>query len=64
MTTDEIKNYNAVANENAEESVKQQRLKAEIEKQKQLKARREADAYKRKYFEFYDDIKISHREDW
>ena len=64
MPTDEIKNYNAVANENADESVKQQRLKAEIERQKQLKARREADAYKRKYFEFYDDIKISHREDW
>lgn len=64
MTTDEIKNYNAVANENADESVKQQRLKAEIEKQKLLKARKEADAYKRKYFEFYDDIKISHREDW
>ena len=64
MTTDEIKNNNAVANENEDESVKQQRLKAEIEKQKQLKVRREADAYKRKYFEFYDDIKISHREDW
>lgn len=32
MTTDEIKNYNAVANENADESVKQQRLKAEIER--------------------------------
>ena len=64
MTTDEIKNNNAVANENADESVKQQRIKAEIEKQKQLKARREDDAYKRKYFEFYDDIKISHREDW
>ena len=64
MTTDEIKNNNAVANENADESVKQQRLKAEIEKQKQLKARKEVDAYKRKYFEFYDDIKISHREDW
>ena len=64
MTTDEIKNNNAVANENADESVKQQRLKAEIENQKQLKARREADAYKRKHFEFYDDIKISHREDW
>ena len=64
MTTDEIKNNNAVADENAGESVKQQLLKAEIEKQKQLKARREADAYKRKYFEFYDDIKISHREDW
>ncbi len=43
---------------------KQERAKAEIEKQKKLKAQREADAFKRKYFEYYDDIKISHREDW
>ena len=60
---EELKN-NETTVENDAESVKQQRLKAEIEKQKKLKARREADAYKRKYFEFYDDIKISHREDW
>lgn len=61
---DEELKDNETTVENDTESAKQQRLKAEIEKQKKLKARREADAYKRKYFEFYDDIKISHREDW
>lgn len=61
---DEKLKTNEITVENDAESTKQQRLKAEIEKQKKLKARREADAYKRKYFEFYDDIKISHREDW
>lgn len=60
---EELKNNETTVGSDAE-NVKQQRLKAEIEKQKKLKARREADAYKRKYFEFYDDIKISHREDW
>ena len=60
---EEIKNTENPVETDAE-SAKQQRLKAEIERQKKLKARREADAYKRKYFEFYDDIKISHREDW
>ena len=56
---DELKNTENSVETDAE-SAKQQRLKAEIEKQKKLKARREADSYKRKY----DDIKISHREDW
>ena len=60
---EELKN-NEITVENDAEHAKQQRLKTEIENQKKLKARREADAYKRKYFEFYDDIKISHREDW
>lgn len=26
--------------------------------------RQETQAFKRKYFDFYDDVKISHREDW
>lgn len=60
---DEVKN-DGINSETDVDSAKQQHLKTEIEKKKQLKARREADAYKRKYFEFYDDIKISHREDW
>ncbi len=60
---EESKNNETVVITDAE-TVKQQRLKAEIAKQKKLKARKDADAYKRKYFEFYDDIKISHREDW
>lgn len=33
----------------------------EAEKQRKL---RETERFKRKYFEFYDDVKISHREDW
>ena len=60
---EESKNNETVVITDAE-TVKQQRLKAEIATQKKLKARKDADAYKRKYFEFYDDIKISHREDW
>ena len=62
MDEESKKNETVVIND--AETAKLQRLKAEIEKQKKLKARRDADAYKRKYFEFYDDIKISHREDW
>ena len=60
---EESKNNETVVITDAE-TVKQQRLKAEIAKQTKLNARKDADAYKRKYFEFYDDIKISHREDW
>ncbi len=31
----------------------------------ELKRRRsETQKFKRKYFDFYDDVKISHREDW
>ena len=43
---------------------KEERLKMEKDKQAKLKAQREADAFKRRYFDYYDDIKISHREDW
>ncbi len=50
--------------EKNEETAKKERLKAEIEKQKKLKAIREAEVYKRKYFELYDDVKISYKEDW
>ncbi len=28
------------------------------------RARQETERYKQKYFELYDDVKISHREDW
>ena len=35
------------------------------EAREELKRRRqETQAFKRKYFDFYDDVKISHREDW
>lgn len=37
-------------------------LKAAREELK--RRRRETQAFKRKYFDFYDDVKISHREDW
>lgn len=31
----------------------------------ELKRRRqETQVFKRRYFDFYDDVKISHREDW
>ncbi len=43
---------------------KEERAKVEREKALKLKAQREADVFKRRYFEYYDDIKISHREDW
>ena len=33
----------------------------QIKKEKQ---RKEAEAFKRKYFDFYDDLKISVKEDW
>lgn len=38
---------------------------AKKQAREQLKqARRETERYKQKYFELYDDVKISHREDW
>lgn len=45
-------------------SSNEQRLKAEYEKAEKLRVQREADAFKRRYFEFYDDVKTSHKEDW
>ena len=43
---------------------KTQRLETEKDKLKRIKAKRETDAFKRKYFEYYDDVKIRYREDW
>ena len=34
------------------------------EQRKKEKQRKEAEAFKRKYFDFYDDVKISVKEDW
>lgn len=34
------------------------------QKNQKEKANKEAEIFKRKYFEFYDDIKISVKEDW
>ena len=38
--------------------------KANIEKIKKQKAKAETSKFKAKYFEYYDDIKISDRQDW
>ncbi len=38
--------------------------KPEKGKDKKEQARREAEIFKRKYFDYYDDIKISVKEDW
>ena len=42
----------------------QERTKVEKEKLAKLKKEREMAEFKRRYFAYYDDIKISHREDW
>ena len=34
------------------------------EREKKAKEQRAIEEYKRRYFAYYDDIKISHREDW
>ena len=38
--------------------------KPNIEKIKKQKAKAETSRFKAKYFEYYDDIKISDRQDW
>ena len=38
--------------------------KEKLPEKKQSKAQKAADDFKRKYFEYYDDIKISDRQDW
>lgn len=45
------------------ETVKKKELTA-AELAEKKKRQRETEAFKKKYFEYYDDIKISHREDW
>ncbi len=46
-----------------EENKKKPDSKPSTEKQKPKKKKPQED-FKRKYFEFYDDIKISDRQDW
>ncbi len=43
---------------------KQATEKPNIEKLKKQKAKAETSKFKAKYFEYYDDIKISDRQDW
>ena len=47
------------------EPVEEPSTEALKQAREELKRRRqETQAFKRKYFDFYDDVKISHREDW
>ena len=62
--TDKTNNETPKTPELDEKQREEQRLKAEKERLAQLKQRREADMFKRKYFEYYDDIKTNYREDW
>lgn len=51
-------------NEEPKKATLEEREKAQKEKAKKLKEQREREAFKRKYFDYYDDIKISYHEDW
>ena len=44
--------------------VKPNEEKVKLEKIKKQKAKAETARFKSKYFEYYDDIKISDRQDW
>lgn len=50
---------NKIVNSN---KVLDEKTKKELEKKKKLRA--ETSKFKSKYFEYYDDIKISDRQDW
>ncbi len=41
--------------------INKEKTKEQIKKEKQKKANED---FKKKYFEYYDDIKISDRQDW
>ena len=45
-----------------EAPVKKELTKAEEAEKK--RKQRETEAFKKRYFEYYDDVKIYHREDW
>ena len=44
--------------------IKTPSVKPDIEKIKKQRAKAETSKFKAKYFEYYDDIKISDRQDW
>ena len=47
------------------EPVEEPSTEALKQAREELKRRRqETQVFKRKYFDFYDDVQISHREDW
>lgn len=52
---------------NDAETQKNEATRTTIEREKKPKSSKKSsasDEYKRKYFDFYDDIKISDRQDW
>lgn len=52
------------ANENTAAEPKKAEANQKPVDPKKVKQQREAEQFKRKYFDFYDDIKISVKEDW
>ena len=47
-----------------EEEKKEVKKPLTDEQKKKLKKKKELEDFKRKYFEYHDDIKISDRQDW
>ena len=56
----ENKTTGSVKRKTADEIIREK----EREKQLKNKSAREIAEFKKRYFAYYDDIKISHREDW
>ena len=56
----ENKTVGSVKRKTADEIIREK----EREKQLKNKSAREIAEFKKRYFAYYDDIKISHREDW
>ncbi len=52
------------ANENSTAEPVKAEAKQKTADPKKVKQQREVEQFKRKYFDFYDDIKISVKEDW
>lgn len=46
------------------EQLIKQREKELKEQREKLRKKKEADDFKRRYFNLYDDVKISYKEDW
>ena len=50
--------------DNMEKSSSSEKKSTQKKSVKNERDRRQAELFKRKYFDYYDDIKISVREDW
>ena len=60
LNNQNVSENNATSTKNANELTNKQKL--ELAKKKQAKA--QTARFKAQYFEYYDDIKISDRQDW